>query len=109
MVWSCSICSVFSAIALKTLVRHITLQHASHPNFSIKCGVNGCQEQYKKMDSFRKHLHRKHAEEMANCDRANKEECILPQGNNGNLSSGEESDPGDVYNDFVHQVTVIGN
>lgn len=62
--WECSICLVFTAIALRTLVRHIAIQHASQPNFKVKCMVDGCLEQYSKMDSFRKHLRRKHWEEL---------------------------------------------
>ena len=98
MVWPCSLCSVFTTLSLKTLVRHITLRHASQPNFKIRCGVNGCQEQYNKMDSFRKHLRRKHKEEMAGNEAGagTSDGCQPvesgPSNNTNDHSSGESSD-----------------
>lgn len=39
------------------------------PNFKVKCGVDGCPEQYKKMNSFRKHLRTCHTHEY--CESGN--------------------------------------
>ena len=63
-IWKCSICILFFAVTLKDLVRHITIQHAGQPNFSVKCGISGCPEKYTKMNSFRKHLRNRHKDEL---------------------------------------------
>ena len=60
-VWKCEICLFFTTITLKMLVRHVAVEHASKPNFKVKCGVDGCPNEYKKMNSFRKHLRTCHA------------------------------------------------
>ncbi len=95
--WLCSICLVFSAITLRALVRHIAMQHASQPNFKVTCGINGCPDEYKKIDSYRKHLRRKHPDEMA------VEEIQNPDISN---TSSNESTDGENEDPFV-QVNVL--
>ena len=63
--WSCSLSFVLSALTLGALVSHIAMQHASQPNFKVICGINGCPDEYMKIDSYRKHLRRKHPDEMS--------------------------------------------
>ena len=98
MVWPCNICSVFSSLSLKTLVRHITLQHALGPNLKVTCPVNGCQERYTLMDSFRKHLNRKHREELVGTESTTCTSDCFEKGEHGSSSgigdnlSGESSD-----------------
>ena len=58
--WTCTTCFVYQALTLKALVKHVHLQHASQPNFKIRCGVQGCQEEYNKINSLRKYLRRQH-------------------------------------------------
>ena len=50
------------------LVRHISVEHAAMPNFKVKCGVDGCPDEYKNMNSFRKHLRTCHADEYSGND-----------------------------------------
>lgn len=59
-VWECSICFVFTALTIRSLVKHITVTHASEPNFKVKCVIPGCQAEYKKINSLRTHLRRRH-------------------------------------------------
>ncbi|XP_064455252.1 uncharacterized protein LOC135366472 [Ornithodoros turicata] len=41
-------------------MNHIALVHAHEPGFNITCGLNGCSKTFKKYDSYRKHVQRKH-------------------------------------------------
>ena len=59
-VWVCSSCFVFTAVTIRSLVRHITVAHASKPNFKIKCVIPGCLTEYTKINSLRTHLRRRH-------------------------------------------------
>ena len=59
-VWVCSICFVFTSVTIRSLVRHITVAHASKPNFKIKCVIPGCPTEYTKINSLRTHLRRRH-------------------------------------------------
>jgi hypothetical protein len=59
-VWVCSICFVFTALTLRSLIKHITVAHASEPNFKVKCLITGCPTEYKKINSLRTHLRRRH-------------------------------------------------
>ena len=36
------------------------------PNFKVKCGVDGCPDEYKKINYFRKYLRTCHANEYSN-------------------------------------------
>lgn len=83
---------MFSALTLKMLVRHISVEHAAMPNFKVICGVDGCPDQYKKMNSFRKHLRLSHADEY--CDENLPEDEELPRNEDPPLesSSASESD-----------------
>lgn len=78
---------MFSALTLKVLVRHISVQHAGMPNFKITCLVHGCPEQYDKMNSFRKHLRKFHAEDLFNTDHQPPVE--EPEVNNNNMEAEE--------------------
>ena len=94
-IFICSICLVFTALTLKALVRHIALRHASKPNFKVKCGVNGCPEEYDKIDSFRKHLRRRHEDEYEQCS------CCS---NSDNAKGGEdEQQPGNTANQLFEE------
>lgn len=81
------------------LVRHISFQHAAKPNFKVKCGVDGCPEQYKKMNSFRKHLRTCHAHEYSENFQGQAEEQpkSVTEGTPIESNSDMDSDDDDVY------------
>ncbi|XP_051176569.1 uncharacterized protein LOC127291456 [Leptopilina boulardi] len=42
------------------LEQHLKLNHLTHPDFQITCGVNNCQKVYKNLSSLRSHRSRQH-------------------------------------------------
>ena len=56
----CTICSNFAAPTFKGVFRHIRSDHALQANFSVRCGISGCQALYKKIGSWSKHINRHH-------------------------------------------------
>ena len=94
-IWKCEICLLFSALTLKQLVRHISVEHAAMPNFKVKCGVEGCPDEYKRMNSFRKHLRTCHAHEYS--------ENFQPEEQPGN------EDPGPVESNSARENDDVGN
>lgn len=68
--WRCAICLTVLAFSLKLLLSHINLEHASSPNFSIQCGIDGCPKVFEKFPSFYKHVTRYHSD-------AYQEVCML--------------------------------
>ena len=61
--YNCPKCSK-RAFTLMKLVKHIGLIHAHEPNFSITCGLNNCQRSFKNFQSVRRHVYRKHRENI---------------------------------------------
>lgn len=59
MVFSCCYCSSFDGSSFKKLLNHIKFIHSHEPNFLITCG--DCAQSFKKFNSFRSHLNRKHS------------------------------------------------
>lgn len=51
----------FFAPKFTRVVLHLERTHSLEPNFFVTCGIDGCQQKYKVMESFRSHLYRKHA------------------------------------------------
>ena len=41
--------------------KHLRLFHASKPDFKITCGINGCQQAYTNLGTFRNHLYGIHS------------------------------------------------
>ena len=64
MPWNCSICALFAADDLKTLLNHIGRCHRNDPNFHCVCGIDGCAKTFKKYYTWRKHIKKKHEIEM---------------------------------------------
>ena len=56
--WICKVRMLISTLRLKMSVGNISIEHAAMPNVEVKCGLDGCPDEYKKMNSFRKHLKR---------------------------------------------------
>ena len=57
---NCSICDVYLAETFEQLLGHIRRCHQSDPNFHCMCGLDGCTRTFRKYDSWRKHIFRKH-------------------------------------------------
>ena len=64
MPWNCSICALFAADNLKTLLNHIGRCHRNDPNFHCVCGIDGCAKTFRKYYSWRKHINKKHEFEI---------------------------------------------
>jgi len=47
---------------LRAFLLHVRIRHAQEPSFSVTCGLNKCQQQFKSYYSYRKHIRRKHAD-----------------------------------------------
>ena len=47
---------------LHAFLLHVRIRHAQEPSFSVTCGLNKCQQQFKSYYSYRKHIRRKHAD-----------------------------------------------
>lgn len=58
--FSCQYCADFSVRTFQKLLRHIKFIHSNEPNFCISCGH--CGQSFKKFESFKSHLRRKHKE-----------------------------------------------
>lgn len=56
----CPRCKDFAATNFRSVFRHVRRKHSFEPNFMIKCGIDGCQANYKKMDSWNQHIYRHH-------------------------------------------------
>ena len=64
MVWKCSICSIFVALTLKLLMRHIFTEHARSLNFQVQCNLEDCSQPgqvYTKYNSYYRHVMRQHS------------------------------------------------
>ena len=87
MPWNCSICAVFAADDLKTLLNHIGRCHRNDPNFHCVCGIDGCAKTFKKYYSWRKHIQKKHEMQMRVNDNVqhNLDQEIVPYQNLQNL------------------------
>lgn len=57
--YACPKCSRRHFTVVK-LIKHIGLIHAHEHDFSICCGLDGCQNYFFKYESFRRHVYRKH-------------------------------------------------
>ena len=55
----CSICTYASRNFIK-LYNHYTIEHSSDPNFSIRCGVEGCLNSFSNTTSWKSHVIRRH-------------------------------------------------
>jgi len=47
-------------ISMANVLSHLRLVHASDPNFSVPCGVEGCYTMFKSFPSSYQHIYRKH-------------------------------------------------
>ena len=59
--WKCGLCSgLFICLLLSELLTHFYLQHKNEESFRIKCGIQGCQNEYRLYNSLYKHVRIKH-------------------------------------------------
>ena len=61
--------------SMPIVISHLRLVHASDPNFSVPCGIEGCFTTFKSFSSFYQHIYRKHPD--AGIIRARKEQHDL--------------------------------
>ena len=59
LVFHCRLCGS-RLPTLRLWISHLRLVHSSDPNFSVCCGIDGCQGTYTKFSSFNTHLYRNH-------------------------------------------------
>ena len=106
--WKCEICSIFIALSLKELVRHVGVEHAGMPNFKVRCGVDGCPEEYCKMNSFRKHLRTCHSNVYNNSDSGDsvniseQQTSIIHSENEQEWNLHEENQSNEINDEVVH-------
>lgn len=79
MAYSCCFCSGFVVATFKNLLNHIKFSRSHEPNFLIKCA--DCGRSFKKFNSFKSHIQRKHTkkdemEDDVNGDDANTEDEV---------------------------------
>lgn len=59
--WKCGLCSgAFICLLLSELLTHFYLQHKNEETFRIKCGIQGCKNEYRLYNSLYKHVRTKH-------------------------------------------------
>ena len=66
--------------AIRRLCRHIEIAHQHEANFTVSCNIDGCPLQYQKVDSYKKHISRHHANIWQAPDPQNEDEDVENQG-----------------------------
>ena len=64
MAFVCSICHQFASPTFGRVFRHVGNVHAFEYNFSVICGISGCEAKFKKLSMWRSHIYRKHRQEL---------------------------------------------
>lgn len=41
--WKCGICLIIITLTLRQMLTHIREKHSKHEDFSVFCGIDGCQ------------------------------------------------------------------
>ena len=97
--FSCSFCAGFSARTFKRLLHHIKFVHSNEPNFLISC-VH-CNHTFRKFESFKSHLRRKHRfADAAVEDHIQNENLHFNHGDEGDeLVNEDEQDDGELVNE----------
>ena len=57
----CTICNAFTHSSFRAVFRHMGT-HRADPNLHIACGIDSCAATYKNLDSYKKHIYRRHRE-----------------------------------------------
>lgn len=60
LVYMCFQCHQYQTVIFRRLIQHLRLVHEHEPNFSVRCGIHGCEKVYTKVDSYIKHIQRNH-------------------------------------------------
>lgn len=58
MAWKCALCT-FTAVLLVTLICHLKQRHSDFKG-SVRCNLNGCVNDYKRVSSFAAHAYARH-------------------------------------------------
>ena len=51
---------IFEAMSMSSILSHIRLVHASDPNFSVPCGIEGCCKTNNSFSALYQHIYKKH-------------------------------------------------
>ena len=75
----CCLCDQFASKAFVPVLRHIGQVHQFEPNFTVTCGLNGCQLKYTMYTGYKTHLYRHHREFMFSRDESQKtpDPCMI--------------------------------
>jgi len=57
------VCKVYHTEILTDLMKHIRLFRSHQPNFSMKCGIGGCQRTFSRFGTFQNHISAYHRAE----------------------------------------------
>jgi hypothetical protein len=57
--YKCPFCPV-RKFTIQKYLQHLQLSHQHQPNFTVTCGLDGCNAKFLLVDSWRKHISRKH-------------------------------------------------
>jgi len=60
MAWRCSFCGIFSTLLVHFLLTHINTRHSEDVHFQAICGIDGCAMEFKKANSFVRHVRTNH-------------------------------------------------
>ena len=61
----CQLCDEFTSTTLSELVRHLSLVHAHLPGFHLRCGLSGCQKEFRNLLTYRNHIYAFHTDSHA--------------------------------------------
>ena len=59
MAWNCPLCS-FYCLLLISLLTHLSRWHEEGEIFRIRCNLDGCEKEYRKANSFVRHVRDRH-------------------------------------------------
>lgn len=60
LAFCCTRCNKYQTNKFNSLLQHLKLIHSHEPYFSLRCGIDGCERVYHKIESYLSHVRRKH-------------------------------------------------
>ena len=64
----CSLCR-FPTRTISEWISHLRLVHSKDDDFLLRCGINGCPNEYRKCSSFISHVYRRHRDLVITCSK----------------------------------------
>lgn len=84
----CQLCDEFTSTTLPELVHHLSLVHAHLPGFHLRCGLSGCQKEFRNILTYRNHIYAFHTDShVSDPSQTNSD------GGNSDLDDGELDQP----------------